>query len=489
MQDWFTTSKNGLRKQAEERGADKVFIELVSNALDEREAGMTCVNIQVSPVEGGHWAEVFVEDNSPVGFRDLSHAYTIFADSYKRGNPELRGQFNFGEKLFLSLCSGASIESTTGTVRFDDQGRKEFPRRKRSQGTKIEATYKITKTQCLQLAQLMYSLLLPDGVDVFFNGDKLECRKPLKTFETTLPTMVADEEGVMRPTARKTMVRVYAANEGEKSHIYEMGIPVVETEIRWHISVGQKVPLNRDRDNVTPAYARKLCTAVAEQMAEILDKDDANSWCNTVLADKEASTKLVKHLLDQKFGQFRASYDPSDPEANSAVSIKGGQIIHSRNLTKEQWDNIREKEAVKPAGQVCPTPKPWSDDPDAEPADFLSEKDLTPGMRHMREYVQWLAKVLLGVTDLVVTFPLQMGTSACYGRRGTTRGVLEFNVGSLGKKWFDHIGFSQNELIIHELAHHLASDHYSEEFHSACCKIGAKMVDLALNGFPEQFGS
>ena len=68
-------------------------------------------------------AKVVVDDNSPVGFRDLSHAYTIFAESYKRGNPELRGQFNFGEKLFLSLCRTATISTTTGTVTFDDQGR------------------------------------------------------------------------------------------------------------------------------------------------------------------------------------------------------------------------------------------------------------------------------------------------------------------------------------------------------------------------------
>jgi len=50
------------------------------------------------------------------------------------------------------------------------------------------------------------------------------------------------------------------------AHLYELGIPVVETDIRWHISVGQKIPLNTSRDNVTPAYFRMISTAVAEAM-------------------------------------------------------------------------------------------------------------------------------------------------------------------------------------------------------------------------------
>ena len=41
-----------------------------------------------------------------------------------------------------------------------------------------------------------------------------------------------------------------------------MGIPVVETGDRYHVDVQQKVPLNMDRDNVTPAYLRAIRVAV-----------------------------------------------------------------------------------------------------------------------------------------------------------------------------------------------------------------------------------
>ncbi len=480
--DWFLTSRNGLRKQSKERGAPHVFLEVAaSNPLDEREAGMTAVTIEVEPVKDRPLAKVVVEDDSPVGFRDLSHAYTIFAESYKRDNPELRGQFNFGEKLFLSLCRWATISTTTGTVVFDDQGRHEHPRKKRERGTRIEAEMEITREEVRELEALLHSLLLPEGVSVTYNGRQLQCRKPLQVFEATLPTQVADEEGIMRPTARKTEVRLYEPRDGERPCLYELGIPVVETEIRWHVSVGQKVPLNRDRDNVTPAYLRKLCTAVAEAMRESLDKDDAGTWGNIVLADREASPEVVGKLMDERFGKVRASYDLSDPEANIAGQVKhGGTIVHGGMLSGEQWENVKEKGAIEPAGKMWPTPKPYNDDPDAPEAQFMDRKDWTPGMVRFHDYLCWVVMELLGIACLEVRYPLGMNATACYGRKSVASGVIDFNVGALGICWFDAIGTEQDELVIHELAHHRAGNHYSEEFRKACCEVGAGLKRLAV---------
>ena len=215
--DWFRTSRSGLRRQAKERGAPHVFLEVAaSNPLDEREAGMTSITVEVEPVKDRPLARVVVEDDSPIGFRDLSHAYTIFAESYKRGNPELRGQFNFGEKLFLSLCPTATISTTSGTVAFDGEGRHEHPRKRRDRGTRIEAEMEITREEIRELDALLHSLLLPEGVSMVYNGRELRCRKPVKVFEATLPTQVADDEGVMRPTARRTVVRLYEPRDGER---------------------------------------------------------------------------------------------------------------------------------------------------------------------------------------------------------------------------------------------------------------------------------
>ena len=116
-EQWFAVDKAGLGRQAEEHGKGRLIGELVQNALDE--AGVTQIAVTLALVPGRPLADLTVEDDAPEGFRDLSHAYTLFAESYKRGNPEQRGQYNFGEKLVLAVCESASISTTKGTVVFD----------------------------------------------------------------------------------------------------------------------------------------------------------------------------------------------------------------------------------------------------------------------------------------------------------------------------------------------------------------------------------
>jgi len=116
-QQWFDVSKAGLGKQAEEHGKGRLVGELIQNALDE--SGVTQVAVTLALVPGRPLADLTVEDDAPEGFRDLTHAYTLFAESYKRTNPAQRGQYNFGEKLVLAACESASISTTKGTVVFD----------------------------------------------------------------------------------------------------------------------------------------------------------------------------------------------------------------------------------------------------------------------------------------------------------------------------------------------------------------------------------
>src|SRR5882724_5074234 len=111
---WFDVDRAGLGKQAEEQSKGRLIGELIQNAVDE--AGVTRIAVTLALVPGRPLADLTVEDDSPEGFRDLSHAYTLFAESYKRDNPEQRGQFNFGEKMVLAVCESASISTTKGTV-------------------------------------------------------------------------------------------------------------------------------------------------------------------------------------------------------------------------------------------------------------------------------------------------------------------------------------------------------------------------------------
>jgi hypothetical protein len=73
-----------------------------------------------------------------------------------------------------------------------------------------------------------------------------------------------------------------------------------------------------------------------------------------------------------------------------------------------------------------------------------------------------------------------MGTTACYQKKSAGRAEIHFNTGSLGMGWFDCVGATQDEPVIHDLAHHRERNHYSEEFHEACCEVGAGLKQLAM---------
>jgi hypothetical protein len=57
------------------------------------EPGVTKVTVSLE-YQGRNRAVLVVEDDAPEGFKDLSHAFTLFADSAKKVNPEQRGRFN-----------------------------------------------------------------------------------------------------------------------------------------------------------------------------------------------------------------------------------------------------------------------------------------------------------------------------------------------------------------------------------------------------------
>jgi hypothetical protein len=87
---WFSVDKEGLGKQAVELGKGRLLGELVSNGLDE--LGVTQIAVTLALVPGEGVADLSVADDSPQGFRNLSDAFTLFAESYKRTNVIQRGQ-------------------------------------------------------------------------------------------------------------------------------------------------------------------------------------------------------------------------------------------------------------------------------------------------------------------------------------------------------------------------------------------------------------
>jgi hypothetical protein len=478
---WFEVDRAGLARIAGRRNKLFVLRELLQNAWDEKS---TAVSVEIHrPPNGSGLSTIRVTDDAPEGFADLAHAYTLFAPSAKVVDATKRGRFNFGEKLVLALCSEARIETTTGTVLFDrGEARRRSPK-KRPAGSMFEGKLRLNEVDREALIASARAMLVPSDKRTTVNGDEVFPRKALREFSHCLSTEVAGDDGMLRSTYRTTTLGVFEVAPGEKAHLYEMGIPVVETGDRWHVNVGQKLPLNLERDNVSPAYLRDVRVAVANATRDLLTVEDANaSWGRDALADYQCEPETAKRLVELRFGDKAVINDPSDQEANSAAVAHGYTLVHGSQLNSSEWERVRESAAMLPAGRVFPTPKPFS--PDGSPLKTLDESDWTSGMRWFVDFAIAIAKAIIdkNITVLLAN-DRHWQPAGAFGPDGT----LHINAAKLGHAWFDDTASeSQLDLLIHEFGHHVEGNHLSEKYHEALTKIGAKLARLAIER-PEVF--
>lgn len=489
---WFEVDAKGLREQLEgRRGVAALLLELLQNALDE---DVTKIEMTLAATSGKPEATFSVEDDSPTGFRDLADAFTLFAPSYKKGVATKRGRFNVGEKLVLALCEEAVITSTKGTVVFDKEGRRQL-NAIREKGTKVVCRLRMTHADTAELDRLIKTVILPPDcqVEVTYNDTPLLARKPVAVLSDSLPTELAGEDGVIRKTTRKTQVYLYDPLPGESPTIYEMGLPVVEVEGKWHVDVQQKVPLNLERDNVPPSYLRALRVLTANALySKLGEKDFTASWFTDAVESPAIEPAAVQSYLDAKYGKDRVAADPRDPEATRRAQAAGYSVIYGRSEPSNVWTKAREGGFIPSAGVSFGTKIEKLDN-------ALPEEKWTPGIKNIAAYAKALAERLLPVKMKVeIVNDPGSGILACYGphevRVNSTTdptlrswATLTFNVGRLGYKWFDHgVSVEVNDLLLHEFGHQAAPDHLSSAYHDALTRLGAEMVRLALEQ-PEFF--
>ncbi|MCL4683110.1 MAG: hypothetical protein KJZ92_17815, partial [Rhodocyclaceae bacterium] len=223
-----------------------------------------------------------------------------------------------------------------------------------------------------------------------------------------------------------------------------------------------------------------------EHMQSCLSAEDANAtWVRDAIQrhGDELSGAAVERVMDLRFGEKRVAFDPSDPEANHRAVAEGYQLVYGAQMSKQEWDAVRRAGAIIPAGQVTPSPKPYSDDPNADPLRVVPEAKWTPAIRAVADYAMRIGERLLGCPVRVtiasdVTWPF----AATYGT-----GRLTFNLGKLGYAWFERGDMAEiNDLLLHEYAHHFSGNHLDAAYHDAISRLGGKLVNLALDE-PELF--
>ena len=477
---WFDVDKDGLAKILDRRGG-KAFIlyELLQNAWDEE---CTEVHLKLSPIENKPACMLSITDDSPDGFADLRDAFTLFAESKKKNNPESRGRFNLGEKLVLACCRRASVISTKGGVEFKEDGTRVSRRGVRKSGTLFEAEVSMTREEYKDCCEAIDKLLPPDNQCVtYFNDRRIQHRKMVAKFEATLPTEVSGADGSLRRTSRKTTVEIYPVKDGEVASIYEMGIPVVETGDKYHVNVLQTVPTNLDRDNVTPSYLRKIRTLTLNAIHTFLtDAQEVNAgWVRDALEDKDCSNAAAITVVTKRYGDKVVSFDPSDPEANNIAVSQGYTVVPGGAYSRATWEKIRESEQIKPAGKVTPSPKPYT--PGGRALKTIPRDDWTKEMQRFADYATMVGKILTQRWNLLIVF----ADEPSWGFMGTygPKAPLVVNVGGRYKSFVQN--FPDNivevdDFLIHEFSHHFESNHLSSSYHEACTRLGAELKAAVL---------
>ena len=456
--NWFEIDKKGLQQVQSEK--DKFFIikELVSNSFDEK---IEECNLSI----GNGWIDC--KDDSKDGFRDLKDSYTMFAPSYKKGIVEKRGRFNVGEKFALAMFNNAKIKSTTGTIIFEKDGSRKKTSTKTDKGTEFYGCLYLKLAEVDSLTSKSKTIIPPKGVRFFVNTHQISRPDVYKSFTENLPTVVSDDEGNLVRSSRNTNIELFKTDE---HFIYEMGIPVVETDIGFSINVDQKIPLNKDRDNVSPSYLKKLKTYVLNHTSsELTEEQSKSSWVTEALED--ADVDAVKDVVESRYGEDAVVFDMSDSEANKKAFANDVNVITGGSFNSKVWDNIKRTreeytDFARPSGSVSKYASPTLTGGATEISEY------TDGMEDVIDYAKELHLYLFN-SGCSVSIHNGNGALATYGR-----GNLQFSYKMLGKKWFDLANNKQRilELIIHEFGHWYSGDHLSERYYDGLCEIGAKLI-------------
>jgi len=463
--NWFEVSREGLKELQAGKPKDFVVRELVQNAWDEE---TTNCYLRITRLGNGV-TEITVEDDSPEGFRDITHAFTLFAPTYKRSDPEKRGRFNIGEKQVLAICDEAVVSTTKGTIVFSSEGREQKPL-KRKAGSTIQVKLRMNKEEYEQMLNSTLLYLPPKGVNFQVNDRRILYREPYKVLDALLLTDIQKEQRVIRDY-RKTKVHLHKVEDGI-AYLYELGLPVCKIDCPYHVDVQQKVPMSVDRNKISRGYLQKLLTYVLNEVYDDVDSSSTSElWIREALSSKIIKEDAVRSIIKKRYGSKVVVATPGDRRSVDAALSHGYRVLYGNELSSPEWENIRKANAIKSASTMFPS----------DPTDNAVAVERDENMVKVKELVKRIARRCLGVDVKVSFMSWDSKVYAQYGHR-----TITFNVKQLGRQFFNPpLSARIIDLVVHELAHEKGY-HTETSYQDCITRMAGELVMVALKE-PEFF--
>ena len=463
--NWFSVDTEGLAQLQAGRPKWHTVRELVQNAFDEE---TTRVEVTIERLNN-RTTQIRVEDDCPEGFKDLTDAFTLFGDTYKRTDPTKRGRFNLGEKQAIAQAQAATIETTKGTVIFDGTKRR-TGRTKRQAGSAVTIILVCKVEEQNEMVKQAKRFVAPLGVSYLVNGEVVSAPAEYKTFAANALKTVQLVDGALAESYRSTEVKLYVPVG--KAWLYELGIPVMEIDCKWSVDVQQKIPVAMDRDSVRENYLADIYAQVLNHtIDDIKPEESSESWARAGAGHFECKTDTTKAIIQRRFGDKVATYTPNDNRSNDEAIANGYKLVHASELSTCEWERVKQANAIQSSASLF----------GLTPGNAKPIKP-TDDMLRVAGLAKRIAKRTLGI-DIAVEFIDLPGSHgiAWYGSR-----TLKFVVPLLPESFFtDPTAPEVVDLIIHELGHEKGS-HTERAYLDALTNIGGQLVSIALRE-PEFF--
>ena len=442
----FEVNTDGFKTQMSEMPLWRLVQEIVSNGFDEKSISDIILNINYSP-SFDNQINVLIQDNGK-GFRNISDVWTLYNPSYKRSNSNQSGRYNLGDKQFFAVARKGYVLSKDDEVSFVKNTRTVSKNDESINGVEVYGEFDATLFENETVDSIVNELrkvVVRSGKTYTINGVEVEHKKPIKTFKAKLRTPKAENaKAKLVQIIQETNVSLYHKEPDTKPVIMELGVPVQELEqnLDWNIDVGQKVPITTSRDVVSDKYLQHLYSVVLDNSLELINEENASSnWVNDAM--KKCDSESAKTVFEKIYGTDQVMIESStDYMVNERALEHGVVLVKSGTFDSDVMQNLaKDSEVIRYAGKVFETTFADAD-----------EVEMTESLERFAKIVRNVSYDVTGRNISCEFFSLvDSHIGATYGNN-----VISWNVGILGKRYFENWSESATGLLLHELAHAIA---------------------------------
>jgi len=458
--DWFAVDVQKRAAVVRSRDIGVVMKELLANGLDAgaSQIALSCKVVAGTRRDGTGMRAFHVECSDDGNGCDAPDILRRVGSSTSDLHAETRGRFGQGLIDVLAISTSSEIRALRHRLLFDSGGCQISGVKESLSGLLMNAIIRHGGEGLDTLDDYFGSMIIPDGIDVRFNGRRVEHRQAQRVIlSVNLQTVAFDPRtDRVRKYRRSTPVEIHA-RYGDCPMIYELGIPVDQApwSLPFDINVMQKTPLDTERNMLPGKYKAHLISELVAPMSDVYTAymDEHDDAPPEVRDDRENATRLTDEaqqvLIETITGARRERivrrnpFDPDDMSESQELEHKGFAPIRRGSLPAGVSELLENTPSVAETHDLkCK-------------ATFQPTLNFPPVTERQALCMAAFAEIGSALTGRRITCDRSCGGSVAAAYRD---GVITLNI-KVDYIWTEPLGEQTLGVIIHECAHERVSGH------------------------------